>query len=204
MSATPRPELRQILKPREKRRFQRVKVSLLGRLMMPDFKEYPCQVVDMSPGGVALVTPVVGAIGEHVVAYIDHIGRVEGLISREIQGGFAINLRATARKQDKLAAQLTYLANRHALNLSEDRRHDRILPHNPNTSIALPDGRVYRARIIDISLSGASLGMEVRPAIGSPIILGRIRGRVVRHIEGGIAVEFAQAQDPDHIESYLT
>ena len=34
----------------ERRRHQRVRVNLLGRYMMTDRNEYPCQVVNMSPG----------------------------------------------------------------------------------------------------------------------------------------------------------
>jgi len=32
--------------------------NLLGRYMSIDRREYPCQVIYMSPGGMALVTPV--------------------------------------------------------------------------------------------------------------------------------------------------
>ena len=39
----------------EKRRFQRVRVNLLGRYMLVDRREFPCQVLDMSPGGMARV-----------------------------------------------------------------------------------------------------------------------------------------------------
>jgi hypothetical protein len=35
----------------ERRRFQRVSVNLLGRYMLLDRREYPCQVSNMSPGG---------------------------------------------------------------------------------------------------------------------------------------------------------
>ena len=31
----------------EKRRFQRVRVNLLGRYMLADRREFPCQVLDM-------------------------------------------------------------------------------------------------------------------------------------------------------------
>jgi c-di-GMP-binding flagellar brake protein YcgR len=55
----------------ERRRFQRVRVNLLGRYMLADRREFPCQVVDMSPGGMALIAPVNGKAGERVVAYID-------------------------------------------------------------------------------------------------------------------------------------
>ena len=42
----------------ERRRFQRVRVDLLGRYMLPDRREFPCQVVNMSPGGMAVLAPV--------------------------------------------------------------------------------------------------------------------------------------------------
>ncbi|MBS0530873.1 MAG: PilZ domain-containing protein, partial [Proteobacteria bacterium] len=40
--------------PDERRRFQRVKIHLLGRYMLPDRREFPCQIVNMSPGGLAM------------------------------------------------------------------------------------------------------------------------------------------------------
>ena len=39
----------------DRRRHQRVRVNLLGRYMLPDRREFPCQVVNMSPGGMALI-----------------------------------------------------------------------------------------------------------------------------------------------------
>ena len=35
----------------ERRRFKRMDVSLNGRFMVEDTKEYPCEVFNMSPGG---------------------------------------------------------------------------------------------------------------------------------------------------------
>ena len=178
----------------DRRRHQRVKVDLLGRFMLSNRREYPCQIVDMSPGGAALITPVQGQIGERIIAYIDHIGRVEGEIGRLFEGGLAMTINATLRKRDKLASQLTWLANRHELNLPEDRRHERELPKNPFSHIKLPDGREYRCKVIDISLSGAALALNVKPAIGAPVVLGVMKARVVRHFEDGIAVEFSSVQ----------
>ena len=68
----------------ERRRFQRVKVHLLGRYMLPDRREFPCQIINMSPGGLALLAPGIGNVGDRVIAYLDHIGRVEGKITRII------------------------------------------------------------------------------------------------------------------------
>src|SRR5437764_2479814 len=139
------------------RRCQRVRVNLLGRYMLADRREFPCQVFDMSPGGMAIIGPVSGKAGERVVAYIDHVGRLEGTIIRVLPTGFAMSIAATPRKRDKLAAQLTWLANRHILGLPEDRRHERIVPRNPRTTVGLPNGTAIICRIIDMSLSGAAI-----------------------------------------------
>ncbi|MDX5594617.1 PilZ domain-containing protein [Pseudovibrio sp. SPO723] len=187
----------------DRRRFARVNVDILGRFMLEDRREYPCQVENMSPGGAAIIAPVSGTLGERVVAYLDHIGRVEGKISRHIDGGFAIEFNATPRKRDKLANVLTWLANRDALNLPEDRRHERFIPKNKLTKIVLADERTYECRIIDVSLSGAALKTDVRPAIGLEIALGKMRARVVRHLEDGIAVEFASIQNQKLLEHHI-
>ncbi|OQW52912.1 MAG: pilus assembly protein PilZ [Proteobacteria bacterium SG_bin9] len=188
----------------DKHRFQRVKVHLLGRYMLPDRREFPCQVINMSPGGLALLGPGIGNVGERVVAYLDHIGRVEGKITRIIDNGFAMTVGATPRKRDKLAAQLTWLANRQILNLPEDRRHDRIVPRNPLAVLELEDGVRVQCRIIDLSLSGAAISAERKPPVGSRVTLGRVQAKVVRHLEEGFAIEFTHAQMADTLEDSVT
>ncbi|HWX57558.1 PilZ domain-containing protein [Bradyrhizobium sp.] len=188
----------------ERRRFQRVKVHLLGRYMLPDRREFPCQVVNMSPGGLALLAPGIGNVGDRVIAYLDHIGRVEGKITRIIDNGFAMTIAATARKRDKLAAQLTWLANRDILNLPEDRRHDRVVPRNPIAVITLEDGTRMTCRIIDLSLSGSAVAAEHRPPLQSLVLLGRVQARVVRNLEEGFAMEFIHEQLAETLEESVT
>ena len=188
----------------EQRRFQRVRVNLLGRYMLADRREFPCQVLDMSPGGMAVIGPVSGVAGERVVAYIDHVGRLEGTIVRVLPNGFAMSIAATPRKRDKLAAQLTWLANRQILGLPEDRRHDRIVPRNPRLTMVLSDGTAVLCRIIDMSLSGAAVASDQLPDVGTLITLGKTPSRVVRHIENGFAVEFTRMQHPDFLEENVT
>jgi hypothetical protein len=188
----------------ERRRFQRVRVSLLGRYMLADRSEFPCQVTDMSPGGMALIAPISGQPGERVIAYVDHIGRLEGMIARTFDNGFAMTISATSRKRDKLAAQLTWLANRQTLGLPEDRRHGRITPRNPSARLILPNGINVGCRIIDMSLSGAAVATDQRPDIGALVTIGKVTGRVVRHLEDGFAVEFTRLQHPDFLEENVT
>ena len=196
------PRLRTISE--ERRRFQRVRVNLLGRYMLADRREFPCQVVDMSPGGMAVIAPVVSAPGERIIAYVDHLGRLEGRIARGLPNGFAMTISATPRKRDKLAAQLTWLANRHILGLPEDRRYGRIVPLNPLAQLIMPNGVNLTCRIIDVSQSGAGVATDQRPPIGAVITLGKIQGRVVRHLEDGFAIEFTRLQHPDFLEESLT
>ncbi len=188
----------------DRRRHQRVKVNLLGRYMLPDRREFPCQVINMSPGGMALIAPMSGAPGERIIAYVDHLGRLEGQIARVFENGFAMTISATARKRDKLAAQLTWLANRHILGLPEDRRHGRIVPRNPIGRLILPNGVNLTCRIIDVSQSGAGIASRERPPIGTLVTLGKIQGRVVRHLEDGFAIEFTRLQHSDFLEDNIT
>lgn len=188
----------------EHRRFQRVRVNLLGRYMLADRREFPCQVVDMSPGGIALLAPTAGMPGERVIAYIDHIGRLEGTLIRTLPNGFAMTVAATPRKRDKLAAQLTWLANRDILGLPEDRRHGRLVPRNTRSTVMLPNGESFPCNIIDVSLSGAAVTSETKPPMNSLVLLGRTQGRVVRVREDGFAVEFTRLQNPDFIEEAVT
>lgn len=176
-------------------KFQRVRVSVLGRYMLADRREFPCQILEMSPGDALMIAPVPGLDGEKVIAYIDHVGRIEGTILNQVDGGFRMDIAASPRKRDKMAAQLTWLANKDVLNLPEDRRHERVVPDIRHSTVVLDDGRRYNCKIIDISLSGAAVELDVRPAMGTPITLGRMRARVVRHFQNGVAVEFASAQE---------
>src|SRR5271167_1024466 len=175
----------------ERRRFQRVKVHLLGRYMLPDRREFPCQIINMSPGGLALLAPGIGNVGDRVIAYLDHIGRVEGKITRIIDNGFAMTVGATARNRDNL-------------NLPEDRRHDRIIPRNPIALLTLEDGTKMTCRIIDMSRSGAAIAAENRPPLKSMVLLGKVQSRVVRNLEEGFALEFVHEQVAETLEDAVT
>jgi hypothetical protein len=172
--------------------------------MLADRREFPCQVQNMSLGGMSLLAPVAGRMQERVIAYVDHVGRLEGLVTRVFDNGFAMTIAATARKREKLAAQLTWLANRHILNLPEDRRHNRIVPQNPTGRLGLPNGRDVAVFIIDVSASGAAVKTDLRPDIGTPVTIGKTSGRVIRHLDDGFAIEFARVQHPDFLEDNIT
>jgi hypothetical protein len=188
----------------ECRRFRRVRVDLLGCFMLSDRREYPCQVQDMSPGGMLVAAPISGRIGERVVAYVDHLGRLEGTIVRVHPTGFAMTIASTRRRREKLAAQLTWLANREILDLPEERRHERIVPRDPRCIMVLPNGIPVTCWIVQMSVSGAAVASETKPPAGTLVRLGKIEGRVMRLTDVGFAVEFTYLQDPNFLEERVS
>ncbi len=187
------------LRRADKRRHYRVTVPLLGRYMLANREEYPCQTVNISPGGLLVTAPVRGEVGERIVAYLEHLGRIEGEIVRHVDEGFAMTIAATVRKRDKLASQLTWLANRTALGLPEDRRHERVTPRNAG-SVLKVNGREHPVRLIDVSMSGAALSTELKLPLGTGVVVGATAAKVVRHFQGGLAVEFLLTISADRFD----
>lgn len=193
-----------VVRASDQRRHQRVKVALLGRYMLADRGEYPCQTVDMSPGGVRITCAVLGAVQERIVLYLEHIGRIEGVIVRHPPSGLAARLNATPRKRDKIASQLTWLANREDLGLPEGRTHERLTPTRPAVTLRLESGRAIEARLIDVSMSGVAVATAAKPPLGALLAVGSTPGRVVRYFEGGLGVQFLLPLSPDRFHAGLT
>jgi hypothetical protein len=187
----------------DRRRHRRVNITLLGRFMRANKQEYPCKLIDISVGGTAMMSPVAVDDGERIVAYFDHIGGIEGTVARIFDGGFAIRLSVTAHKREKLAAQLTWLINRSARLVADDRQHKRNLPGNERSSLQLDEGIAIPCRVLDISISGASLETQARPEIDREVMLGKLRARVTRHHASGIGVQFLDIQNPAALRRYF-
>jgi len=58
--------------------------------MLPDRRDFPCPVINMSPGGLVCWRPAIGNVGDRVIAIATQIGRVEGRITRIIETAFAM------------------------------------------------------------------------------------------------------------------
>ena len=56
--------------------------------------------------------------------------------------------------------------------------------------LTVESGSSFGCKVLNLSLGGAAVEVEVRPPIGQKVVLGRTEGRVVRHTETGLAIEF--------------
>jgi hypothetical protein len=187
-------------KPNERRRHQRVELTLPGRYMLRNRHEFPCWTINLSPGGIAVIGLEKGLIGERVVAYFNHIGRIEGMISRNFENCFAVTLQLRTPKYEKLSQVLAWLVNHHTRSVADNRLHERIKPFRRRATLATADGRQYRAALTDISILGAALNVDATPPIGSSVIIGQTPARVVRHFATGIAVKFDDKLTVDNFD----
>jgi hypothetical protein len=172
------------------RHYKRVQVRLPGRYVLESGERYPCVAVEMSSADVLLSAPVKARKGEQVTLFLDELGGFAGVAEQFDATGFAMSLRLSNRKRNKLADQLTWFANRHLIGLPDRRQHERIVPLTRRALLRLPEGRDHIVKLIDLSRSGVSIETNVCPAIGTPIVIGKTPAVVVRHFNGGIACQF--------------
>jgi hypothetical protein len=174
----------------ERRRFRRVRVDLTGRLFVPaDSRECHCKIVDLSPGGASLECDLVLEGGTQIVLYIDGFGRLEGTVMRTEGDDFGVRFNCTAAKRERIAEQLILFMNRSLIDENEMRRHDRT-PQKGIARFTRADGQFVACEVMDLSVSGVSLKTDVRPPIGEFVLIGQMAGRVARHHETGIGIEF--------------
>ncbi|MCL4767664.1 MAG: PilZ domain-containing protein [Hyphomicrobiaceae bacterium] len=187
----------------ERRLYRRTNVVLPGRFMRENKQEHPCKLRDISGSGAAIMSPVEPVTGERIVAYFDHIGGLEGVVARSFEGGFAIELRVTQHKREKIAAQLAWLTNRTHNHSAPQRRHERFTLGSRTATLRLDEDISIQVAVLDVSISGASVETEARPAIGSEVVLGKLRAKVIRHHVEGLGLEFIDIQNPDALRPYF-
>ncbi|MBX3497280.1 MAG: PilZ domain-containing protein [Parvibaculum sp.] len=182
------------IEQKERRKHPRVAFEAKGRFLAPDGSEHECSIRDMSLGGIALSTDVAIEMGESVIVYLDEFGRFEGKIVRVYEGGFAIETAISGPRRERLAQRLEALARGEKIEVSARRSFARYAPGEAgleeSSVLTIDGGGSMPCRIIDMSLGGAQVAVEDRPPIGTEVSIGRMSGRVVRHTEEGVGIQF--------------
>lgn len=168
---------------------------VFGRFMLPDMSEHACQVLDMGPDGATFITADVPSPGLAIVAYLEDLGRIEVKSGEAVAGGFKVTFSYTGARLERLLTRIDWVKQRSTGVTSDQRRHARFEPKDKASSIVLPDGRVYGCEVIDISVSGAAIKTDVMPSIGTYLMVGKMKGRVVRYLENGVGIEFVKQLD---------
>ncbi|SEQ38890.1 PilZ domain-containing protein [Devosia sp. YR412] len=156
---------------------------------------YACRLCSISTRLAVVVGPVVGAVGEVVTAHFDEFGILRGKITRKLPSGFVLELILTEPERNKLGAKVVWMKRHVHGQVPDKREHKRILPRDPRTILTLADGTQLPCFVIDISQSGIAVSAELWPGLGTPMAVGKLVGRVVRHLDTGFALQFIQVHD---------
>jgi len=174
----------------DRRRYRRVAVELSGRIFLPrDESEAICNILDLSPGGARVSCQADLGSDRTVILYVEGFGRFEGNIVRLTGGDFGVQFHCSALKRERIAEQLTIFLNKEFVDEASMRRHDR-KPQRGLARFTRASGEVISCEVLDLSMSGVSLETAARPPLGEIVLIGQMAGRIARHHERGIAIEF--------------
>jgi hypothetical protein len=194
----------------ERRREPRIIVSIPGRYALAsrrdtrgNRREFACRIVNISLHAMTLVVPVNGPVAERVITHCDEFGKLGGQIVRVLDRGFVMTIAATKEERAKLADRIDWYEKNKNHEVSDGRMHKRIAPKDPRSTLVLADESRLDCFVIDMSPSGVAISADVKPQIGTPLAVGRLVGRVVRHRADGFAVQFIELQDIDGLEQKL-
>lgn len=165
---------------------------------------YACRTQSVSTDRLVLDGALFGASGDRLAVKLEELGLLRGVVEKVMGSGLVANLEMEPEDRAKLGAKLAWIKKRRFKHIIDKRSHPRWFPRNPRTSILFADGEKLDAFIIDLSRSGVAISAEIKPALGTPMAVGRVLGRVVRHLEAGFAVGFPALHDEKLIEDELT
>jgi hypothetical protein len=181
----------------ERRRDIRVLVSIAGQYTLADHRNargqrrtFSCRAVNLSGNAITLAAPVIGNMGERVIANIEHVGRLKGAVMRILSRGFVMSIAASEDERLKLIDRIEWIEKHKNHDVDDMRARTRFVPANPNSRLVLADGTTLCCLVINLSETGAAVSADVDPEIGTVCALGTIVGRVVRRFVGGFAVQF--------------
>lgn len=172
--------------------------------MNPDHEEFMCSLEAIELPDIRLVSDGDFEEGTRIVVYLEALGRLEGDIKEKTDSGFVLNVDLSKPRLVKINDKLKALQKREDDDGDEIRRHNRFEPANQTSHLTLSDGRTYPCEVVDISISGAAINVEVIPSIGTYVMLGKMRGRVTRILNDGIAIEFVRMLDKEALDQNLS
>jgi hypothetical protein len=164
-------------------------------------RTFACRTSRISPFRMMVAGPVVGRVGDRITSYFGDFGKLEGHISGTVAGSFLLELAMTDSMRDKFASKLTWLEKKQKNpGVRDGRKHARIIPASPHSTLTFADGSTRGCFIIDMSASGAAVSADVQPQVGMPLAVGACVGRVIRLLPDGFAVKFVEQQNRNDLE----
>src|SRR5258708_32076663 len=119
----------------ERRRGIGIFASMPGRFALADRRnargerrEFACRAVNISESAIALAAPVIGELGEPVIAHIERLGRIEGTVIRILSRGFVMSIAASEDDRLKLVDRIEWIAKHKNYDVPNHRAPGACLP----------------------------------------------------------------------------
>ena len=182
-------------------------LNLNGEYCMKNYRDsrgqlrkFSCRLVEISPDTMSLIVPVQGRIGEEIQTDFEEFGTLLGKISKKVREGFIVDITATDDERRALTKKIVWQQEFRARKVEDKRKYPRIVPKKPISILIMLDGTWHNSLVIDVSAAGVAVSSEILPDIGTPLAVGRVVGKVARHLRAGFAVEFAEIHDLASVE----
>lgn len=180
---------------RDARRYRRISLNLPAQIVINTVDKYQGQLLNISPGDMAVIAETNAVPGDAVVVRIKGLDVIEGTVARTFPDGFAVSFLLSKKRRALLTEKLMLQANAAYAEGLEDRRQSlRHRGSSARTVCRLDDGTSLYVRILNVSVDGVSVDAPRRPAVGAVIHVGRQRGVIVRHTPRGFVVVYETQQ----------
>jgi hypothetical protein len=174
----------------EQRDFQRVQTGLVGALFVPpDGASHECTVIDISSDGARISCGHRAAPEGLVILYVGGFGRFDAFVIRSEGAELGLFFVCREEKRANLQDRLARYVEEGTVSHTRLRRHER-MPAIASGHFTRADGYLVTCQVLDISRQGMSVRTLSRPPVGEIVNLGGAHGRVTRHFDDGIAIQF--------------
>lgn len=170
----------------EKRRSRRARLTLRGRFLLPDGSEHPCETIDVSVNGVAVRGYVMAELGERVVAYLDELGRLEGVVVRRGPDWFAIDCKVSSNRIERLAQKIAAQSGESA----ELRPSGRPTEKTRSVDLRTEFGQTFAVGLCNEDRFGAKVVAKFKMLPGAHIKVDQYPAVVVREVADGFLIAF--------------
>jgi len=168
----------------EKRAYQRVPITLAGKLFLPQTgAEQDCIVTNISLGGATIACARPPAVGSDAVLRLPGFDQFSGVVVHSRREGAGMRFDGSDAKRESVAARIML----HLLATASG-----ATPSFAPKQFKRPSGEISDFEVCELSLAGAVLKTAMRPPVGEIVMLGNTPGRVTRHHDDGIALEFVR------------
>lgn len=192
----------------EARRYRRVDVDTPAEIVINTVNNFTGRLINISPGDAGIYCKTHVNLGDLAIIYAKNVDILPGRIVRTFPDGFAMSLTISEKHRRQLIETLFARRNQqYSAAIRERRATPRHQQADESTLCTLAGGPTIFVKIADMSVNGAAVESQKKPAIGTALRLGQRSGIVMRHTPKGFAISFdappaqlaQSSSDPQHL-----